>query len=120
MYPVYHDIFCLKPSEIFDVEGSFPCVNFNDLNITFSDSKTVTNLNDAFISYTLQRLCHYDANYNKNIVLLDKCLPPHHPKWKSLEFSCAVTISHLLKEWKRPVQNKTKVDIQVFDLVHLI
>ncbi len=44
-----------------------------NLNIIFSDAKPITNLNDAFISYTPQSLCDWDANYNKNIVLLGKC-----------------------------------------------
>ncbi len=30
---------------------------FYDLNITFLDAKPITNLNNAFISYTLQSLC---------------------------------------------------------------
>ncbi len=38
---------------------------YYDLNITFSDAKPITNLNDAFISYTLQCLCDLDANFNK-------------------------------------------------------
>ncbi len=75
--------------------------SFYGLNTTYSASKPITNLNCVLISYTLQMLCYYNANYNKNIVLLGKCqwewLPQRLLNWKSLEFSCVVTISHLCK-----------------------
>ncbi len=57
----------IQPTEICDVEKSFPCVNFVVLNSTFSASKPITNLNCVFISYTLQRLCYESANYNKTL-----------------------------------------------------
>ncbi len=55
----------LKPTEICDVERSF-----YDINITFSDAKPITSLNDAFISYTPQSLCDYDVKYNKKHCLI--------------------------------------------------
>ncbi len=71
------------------------------LNITFSASKPIANRNCVFISYTPQRLCYYNANYSKNIVLFGKCLREWLPQRllnrKSLEFSCAVTIARLCK-----------------------
>ncbi len=75
--------------------------HFHGLNTTFSVYKPMINLNCVFISYTPQRLCYYNANYSKNIVLFGKCyrewLPQHLLNRKSLEFSCAVTISRLCK-----------------------
>ncbi len=40
--------------------------SFYGLNTTFSAFKSITNPNCVFISYTLQRLCDFKANYNKN------------------------------------------------------
>ncbi len=75
--------------------------SFYGLNTTFSASKLITNLNCVFISYTSQRLCYYNANYNENIVLLGKWLREWLPQRllnrKSLELSHSVTISRLHK-----------------------
>ncbi len=45
------------------LSGHFHALIFG-LNTTFSTSKPITNLICVFISYTLQRLCCYNANYN--------------------------------------------------------
>ncbi len=37
----------------------------------------MTNLNCVFISYTPQKLCYYNANYSKNIVLFGKRVEAH-------------------------------------------
>ncbi len=79
----------------------------------------MTNLNCVFISYTPQRLCYYNANYSKNIVLFGKCLR----EWltqrflnrKSLEYSPAVTISCLRK---RVEAHSLHVKTDVFNTVH--
>ncbi len=78
-----------------------------------------TNLNCVFISYTPQRLCYYNANYNKNIVLfvicLQELLPQRLLNRKSLEFSCAVTISHL---HKRAEARSLHINTEVFNIAH--
>ncbi len=119
MYQWYLSYRSIQPNEICDVEWSFPCVHFMVLNSTFSASKVITNLNYVFISYTSQRLCYYNANYNKNFVLLGKCLREWLPQRllnrKSLEFSQVVTISH---ECKRAETCSLLVNTEVFNTVH--
>ncbi len=79
----------------------------------------MTNLNCVFISYTLQSLCYYNANYSKNIVLFGKCLREWLPQCllnrKSLEFLRAVTILH---QRKRAEARSLPVNIDVFNTVH--
>ncbi len=92
---------------------------FCRLNITFSASKPITNLNCVFISYAPQRLCYYNANYTKNIVLFGKCLrewlPQHLLNSKYLKFSRNVTISRLRKSAE---MHSLHVNTDVFNTVH--
>ncbi len=92
---------------------------FYGLNTTFSASRPITNLNCVFISYTSQRLCYYNANYNKNVVLSGKCLRKWLPQRllnrKSLEFSHIVTILHLHKIAEAC---SLLVNTEVFNTVH--
>ncbi len=80
IYGIYHDSFSndkyannLKSVVLF-FKQSFLCFVFYGLNTTFSASKSITTLNCVFISYTPQKLSDWVANYNKNIVLLGKCI----------------------------------------------
>ncbi len=82
-------------------------------------TKPMTNLNCVFISYTPHRLCYYNANYSKNIVLFSKCLQEWLPQRllnrKCLEISRAVTISHLRK---RAEALSLHVNTDVFNTDH--
>ncbi len=93
--------------------------SFYGLYTTFSASKLITNLNCVIISYASQTLCYYNANYNKNIVLLVKCLSEWLPQRllnrKSLEFLCIVTISCLCK---RAEACSLLVNTEVFNTIH--
>ncbi len=64
----------VQPTEIVMLNGHFYALILWSNNHIFGFQAPITNLNVVFISYTSQRLCDYDANYNKNIVLLGKCL----------------------------------------------
>ncbi len=113
MYQWYFSYRSMQPTEICDVERSFLCVrSFYGLNTTFSASRPITNLNCVFISYTSQRLRYYNPNYNKNIVLLGKCLWKWLPQRllnRNLLNSCALWQSHACaKERKHAVYLSTQ------------
>ncbi len=122
---MYYDIFCqigLTPTEICDVEWSFPCGNFMIWTSHFQMPKrsltwmmplfhthhNVCVIRTLFTLKTLFYCANADENGFLEVIsrgnLLNSCT-----LWQSC--TCA-------KEQKCPVQNKTKVDIQVFDLIH--
>ncbi len=88
--------------------------SFYGLNTTYSASKSISNLNCVFISYTLQKLCYYNANYNKNIVYENGFLNVF--SIGNLLNSCTLwQYCTSAKEWKCAVKMSTqKFSTQVF------